>query len=77
MVENVGEWFEFLRQIPFVNIAIIPPSKAQWSGGVDGRGSFDINTLFHTLPRKKLTPTMHWVSSLNLYGVVHILCNCG
>ena len=20
--ENVGEWFEFLRQIPFVNIAI-------------------------------------------------------
>ena len=22
--ENVGEWFEFLRQIPFVNIAIIP-----------------------------------------------------
>ena len=21
--ENVGEWFEFLRQIPFVNIAIL------------------------------------------------------
>ena len=21
--ENVGEWFEFLRQIPFVNIAIV------------------------------------------------------
>ena len=58
----------------------LPPKHSGvggWVGGVDGRGSFDINTLFHTLPRKKLTPTIHWVSSLNLYGVVHILCNRG
>ena len=38
------QWFEFLWQIPFVNIAIIPPFKARW-GGWRG-GSFDINTLF-------------------------------
>ena len=69
------QWFEFLWQIPFVNIAIIPPFKARW-GGWQG-GSFDINTLFSYVAQEKIDPTIDWVSSLNLYGVVHILCNCG
>ena len=48
------QWFEFLWQIPFVNIAIIPPFKARW-GGWRG-GSFDINTLFSYVAKEKIDP---------------------
>ena len=48
------QWFEFLWQIPFVNIAIIPPFKARW-GGLRG-GSFDINTLFSYVAKEKIDP---------------------